>query len=90
MSEITIRTATPDDAEKLLGIYKYYVENTAITYEIEVPTIEDFKGRIEKILKKYPYIVAECDGKIIVMPMQEYSRTERPMTTRLKRQSMLI
>lgn len=65
MSEITIRTATPDDAEKLLGIYKYYVENTAITYEIEVPTIEDFKGRIEKTLKKYPYIVAECDGKII-------------------------
>ena len=65
MREITIRTAKPEDAEKLLGIYKHYVENTAITYEIEVPTVDDFRGRIEKTLKKYPYIVAECDGKII-------------------------
>ena len=65
MREITIRTAKPEDAEKLLGIYKHYVENTAITYEIEVPTVDDFRGRIEKTLKKYPYIVAVCDGKII-------------------------
>ena len=65
MSEITIRTATPDDAGMLLGIYKYYIENTAITYELEVPTADDFRGRIEKMLKKYPYIVAERDGKII-------------------------
>ena len=35
MSEITIRTATPDDAGMLLGIYKYYIENTAITYELK-------------------------------------------------------
>ena len=59
MREITIRTAKPEDAEKLLGIYKHYVENTAITYEIEVPTVDDFSGRIEKTLKKYPYIVVE-------------------------------
>ncbi len=65
MSEITIRTATPDDAGMLLGIYKYYIENTAITYELEVPTVDDFRGRIEKTLKKYPYIAAECDGRII-------------------------
>lgn len=65
MSKITIRTATPYDAEKLLGIYRHYVENTAITYEITVPTVEEFRGRIEKTLEKYPYIVAEHDGKII-------------------------
>ena len=40
MSEITIRTATPDDSGMLLGIYKYYIENTAITYELEVPTVD--------------------------------------------------
>ena len=65
MADIEIRTATPDDAEELLGIYKYYVENTAITYEIDAPTADDFRGRIEKTLKKYPYIAAECDGRII-------------------------
>ncbi len=54
-----IRKATLNDAEALLGIYKYYVENTAITFEYEVPTLEEFRARIEKTQKKYPYIVAE-------------------------------
>ena len=64
MADIEIRTATPFDAEELLGIYSYYVINTAVTYEIEVPSAEDFRRRIEKTLKKYPYIVAERDGRI--------------------------
>jgi len=55
---ITIRTATPDDAAALLRIYEYYVTDTAITFEYDVPSEEEFRGRIEKILKKYPYIVA--------------------------------
>ena len=64
MADIEIRTATPFDAEELLGIYSYYIENTAVTYEIDVPSAEDFRRRIEKTLKKYPYIVAERDGRI--------------------------
>lgn len=60
-----IRSATVQDAEEILSIYKYYVENTAITFECIVPTLEDFTGRIEKTLKKYPYLVAEQDGEII-------------------------
>ena len=55
---ITIRTATPDDAAALLKIYEYYVTDTAITFEYDVPSVEEFRGRIENILKKYPYIVA--------------------------------
>ena len=31
--DISIRTATPDDAEGLLAIYAQYVENTAVTFE---------------------------------------------------------
>ena len=65
MADIEIRTATPFDAEELLGIYSYYIENTAVTYEIDVPFAEDFRRRIEKTLMKYPYIVAERDGRII-------------------------
>ena len=38
MSRI-IRTATPDDAERLLEIYGYYVEKTAISFEYDVPSI---------------------------------------------------
>jgi phosphinothricin acetyltransferase len=60
-----IRLATPDDAEALLGIYSYYVENTPISYELEAPTIEDFRHRIEKTLLHYPYLVAEAEGKVL-------------------------
>ena len=42
---ITIREATPGDAERLLDIYSYYVKNTAITFEWEVPAAEEFRQR---------------------------------------------
>ena len=32
-----VRLATPQDAEELLEIYRYYVEHTAITFEYETP-----------------------------------------------------
>ena len=60
-----IRLATPDDAEALLGIYSYYVKNTPISYELEPPTVEEFRHRIEKTLLHYPYLVAESEGKIL-------------------------
>lgn len=60
-----IRNAAPQDTESILNIYCYYIKETAITYEITVPTVEDFRNRIINTLKKYPYIVEENDGKII-------------------------
>ena len=65
MSEIIIRTATLEDAKDLLEIYAPYVKNTAITFEYEVPSEEEFKKRIEYILEKYPYLVAENKGEIV-------------------------
>lgn len=62
----TIRTATAADAQAMLDIYAWYVENTAITFETEVPTLEDFTGRIEHTLARYPWLaVEEDDGTII-------------------------
>ena len=62
---MNIRLAKRSDAAALLAIYAPYVENTAITFEYEVPTIEDFANRIEKTLGKYPFLVAEEDGLIL-------------------------
>ena len=62
---MNIRLAKPLDAAALLAIYAPYVENTAITFEYDVPTVEDFANRIEKILEKYPYLVAEEDGVVL-------------------------
>ncbi len=64
-SEIKIRVANMSDADELLKIYAPYVEETAITFEYEVPSVEEFKNRITQILQKYPYLVAEVDGKAI-------------------------
>ncbi len=63
--EIHISTASPDDAAELLEIYAPYVRDTAISFEYDVPTLEQFRQRIEKTLEKYPYIKAVSDGKIL-------------------------
>ena len=64
-NKLQIRVATKEDAEALLAIYAPYVEKTAITFEYEVPSIEEFRCRIQETLKKYPYLVAEKNGKIV-------------------------
>ena len=61
---MNIRIAKLEDAKNLVNIYKYYVENTAITFEYEVPSVEEFRDRIKNTLSKYPYLVAEKDNKI--------------------------
>ena len=63
--ELYIRTASQEDAAALLEIYAPYVEHTAITFEYVVPTVEEFGSRIKRILKKYPYLVAERNGIIV-------------------------
>lgn len=65
MEKPTIRVATPDDARDLLNIYAPYVTDTAITFEYDVPSVLEFQERIRQTLKKYPYLVAEKDGRIV-------------------------
>ncbi len=36
---MTIHSAVPEDAPRLLEIYSYYVEKTAITFEYDVPSV---------------------------------------------------
>ena len=63
--DLLIRFAKPEDAEELLRIYAPYVTDTVITFEYEVPSLEEFRNRIHTIMKKYPYLVAEKDGEIL-------------------------
>jgi len=63
---ISIRPACEEDASTLLEIYAPYVRETAVTFEYDVPSEEEFKERILSISKRYPYLVAEdIDGKIL-------------------------
>lgn len=61
---VTYRLADTDDAAELLKVYEPYVNNTAITYEYEVPSVEEFASRISDVLTKFPYIAVLIDDKI--------------------------
>ena len=62
---IRIRAAAPEDAAQLLDIYTPYVEQTAITFEYDVPTLEEFQRRIARTLQRYPYLTAEGGGELL-------------------------
>ena len=65
MEKLKFRMARPEDAEELLKIYAPYVMETAITFEYEVPSTEEFRARITNTLKTYPYIVAVMEDRIV-------------------------
>lgn len=62
---ITVRNAVLSDAARILEIYAYYVEQTAITFEYDVPALGEFQGRMKKTMERYPYLVVERDGRIL-------------------------
>ncbi len=62
---IEIRPVNVNDAQDILNIYQYYIINTTITFEYDVPTLSSFQERIKNITKNYPYFVAVHQGKII-------------------------
>ena len=64
-NKLIIRTASAKDSPALLSIYAPYVEHTAITFEYEVPSLDEFRQRVLHTLQQYPYLIAERAGRII-------------------------
>ncbi len=54
---VVVRNAVMEDAERILEIYDYYVKNTAITFEYDTSSLNEFKERMEKTMQRYPYLV---------------------------------
>ncbi len=61
----SIRMATPEDAAALLSIYAPLVRETAITFELELPTVDAFRHRIRDTLARHPWLVCEHHGDLI-------------------------
>ena len=80
--DVVVRDAVSEDAERLVEIYRPYVETTAITFEYDVPTVGEFRGRMERTMEKYPYLVAEMDDAALDCGLWAV----RPMTGRWRRQ----
>jgi phosphinothricin acetyltransferase len=60
-----VRLARPDDASEVQRLYAPVVSETAISFEVEVPTVGEMRARLIKTLKTYPWFVAEGDGHVI-------------------------
>ncbi len=64
MSVQEIRQVRKEDAQAILEIYRPYIEETSITFEYDVPSLEAFEARIDKISKEYAYLVYTMDGVV--------------------------
>ena len=55
---VLIRPASPADAPAMLAIYAPYVRNTAVSFELEPPSQEEFAGRVTHTLaRRIAYIL---------------------------------
>ena len=61
----SFRLAEERDSAHMLDIYSRYVTETAVTFEYDVPTTEEFACRIRKVTSRYPWIVCECGGRVV-------------------------
>lgn len=60
-----IRFAAAKDAAELLEVYAPYVTGTTVSFEYEVPAVEEFRRRVEETSARYPYLVWEEDGALL-------------------------
>jgi L-amino acid N-acyltransferase YncA len=61
----SIRLATPDDAPAVHAIYAPFVRDTAISFEYEVPAVEEIRARMERVLADgFPWLVAESESTV--------------------------
>ena len=59
-----LRLINENDIEQILAIYVPCVTNTPITFECEVPSLEEFKKRVLSISNTYPWLVYETNNKV--------------------------
>ena len=59
-----VRDATTADAEACRAIYAPYVERTAITFEEEVPSVEEMAQRISRAQERYAWLVLADRGEL--------------------------
>ena len=65
MAEPLIRTATEADAPALLAIHRPFVDSSAVSFEMVVPTVEEFAARIAKAVAGWQWLVAVRDAQCV-------------------------
>lgn len=60
-----LRPATEADAPAILEIYRPIVLETAISFELEPPSVEEMAARVAKANSRWCWLVAERGGEIL-------------------------
>lgn len=61
---LIVRPAVGADAGAIAAIYAHYVEHSAVTFELTPPDAAAILSRMNHILPRYPFFVAEHDGLV--------------------------
>lgn len=64
MTAAEIRLASGDDAAAVRDIYAPLVTDTAVSFELAVPSVEEMRRRIESTLPTLPWLVCSIDGEV--------------------------
>jgi L-amino acid N-acyltransferase YncA len=61
----TIRVAELGDAQQVLEIYAPFCIATPVSFETEVPSVEEMRRRIAATLEFFPWLIAEDGGRVL-------------------------
>lgn len=64
-ASINIRPARPGDASAILAIYAPFVRETAVSFEIEIPTIAEMQRRMAGDQCRLPWFVTEIEDRVV-------------------------
>jgi phosphinothricin acetyltransferase len=71
----TIRLATGNDAAGILAIYAPIVRETAISFEVDPPDVNQMRQRIEDTLVLFPWLVCASGEQILGYAYASHHRT---------------
>lgn len=84
--DLLIRFAKTEDAEELLALYTPYVTDTVITFEYEVPSLEEFKDRMRQTMKSTRIWSQNRMARFLDIAVQGHSKVVQHMTGQWKQQ----
>ena len=61
----TIRLADESDGERIHAIYTPHIRESATSFELTVPTVEEMAERITATIESHPWLVCEHDGEVV-------------------------
>jgi L-amino acid N-acyltransferase YncA len=64
LGDLVVREAAIADVPALLEIYRPFVTETAVSFETDPPTLEEFQARVLAAQTRWSWLVAERDGEV--------------------------